>query len=681
MDVGTGAAWIDYDNDGWLDLYITNRIGANKMFHNNGDGTFTDLAGVLGIADETNDGAGVIAGDINNDGWIDLYLANSDNNVLFRNDGGTGFTDITASSTLSSIGESRSTSASFGDYDNDGYLDLYVSHHMGIMSTGVGSTQDYFFHNNGNETFTDVSALLDVSLLLDPGFIGGWTDYDSDGDQDIIVINDCPLGTGLNSGTLVYRNDGGTDPLTDWQFTEVSTAIVEDNCSHGMGLAIGDIDRDGDFDMLYSNVGSVVYFVNNNGVFNEDNDAGFDIQPGDHFSWGTSFLDWDNDGWQDASMAIGALEFGTSIDGSQECNFFKNNGDGTFTDQAASMGLDDTLHTRTIVHGDYDNDGDLDLLMINYGESVRLMRNDIINSNNYVRIKLDSEESAPQGIGSVVEVTTNDGVTQYFEMRSGSNLSGGDEIRAHFGLGTATAIESIKVRWLSGNQTMVFDQPINTEITIKEKVDSKTYVRQSATGNADGSSWSDAYPRLEYALASARAGDSILVADAIYKPTPTDDESETFTVENDYHIFGGFPAIGGQFGDRIPTAYNTVLSGFVGEDQANTNRSLHILTVSTDVADASIDGVKITGGSADGATADQQSGAGILCEGYLSINNVSLENNSALMAGSDILVDGSVAELVVENGEANQSDVLVPAVSAVGGGKITTKGSFMIKKP
>jgi len=404
MDVGTGAAWIDYDNDGWLDLYITNRIGANKMFHNNGDGTFTDLAGVLGIADETNDGAGVIAGDINNDGWIDLYLANSDNNVLFRNDGGTGFTDITASSTLSSIGESRSTSASFGDYDNDGYLDLYVSHHMGIMSTGVGSTQDYFFHNNGNETFTDVSALLDVSLLLDPGFIGGWTDYDSDGDQDIIVINDCPLGTGLNSGTLVYRNDGGTDPLTDWQFTEVSTAIV------------------------------------------------------------TSFLDWDNDGWQDASMAIGALEFGTSIDGSQECNFFKNNGDGTFTDQAASMGLDDTLHTRTIVHGDYDNDGDLDLLMINYGESVRLMRNDIINSNNYVRIKLDSEESAPQGIGSVVEVTTNDGVTQYFEMRSGSNLSGGDEIRAHFGLGTATAIESIKVRWLSGNQTMVFDQPINTEM-------------------------------------------------------------------------------------------------------------------------------------------------------------------------------------------------------------------------
>jgi len=132
MDVGTGAAWIDYDNDGWLDLYITNRIGANKMFHNNGDGTFTDLAGVLGIADETNDGAGVIAGDINNDGWIDLYLANSDNNVLFRNDGGTGFTDITASSTLSSIGESRSTSASFGDYDNDGYLDLYVSHRSRI---------------------------------------------------------------------------------------------------------------------------------------------------------------------------------------------------------------------------------------------------------------------------------------------------------------------------------------------------------------------------------------------------------------------------------------------------------------------------------------------------------------------------------------------------------------------
>lgn len=681
MDVGTGAAWIDYDNDGWLDLYVTNRIGANKMFHNNGDGTFTDLAGDLGITDETNDGAGVVAGDINNDGWIDLYLANSDNNVLFRNDGGTGFTDITVSSSLSSIGENRSTSASFGDYDNDGYLDLYVSHHMGIMSTGVGSTQDYFFHNNGDETFTDVSALLDVSLLLDPGFIGGWTDYDSDGDQDLIVINDCPLGPGLNSGTLVYRNDGGTDPITDWQFTEVSATIVEDNCSHGMGLAIGDVDRDGDFDMLYSNVGSVVYFVNNNGVFNENNTAGFDIQPGDHFSWGTSFLDWDNDGWQDASMAIGALQFGTTIDDTQECNFFKNNGDGTFTDQAAAMGLDDTLHTRTIVHGDYDNDGDLDFLFINYGESVRLMRNDIVNNNNYVRVKLESSVSAPQGIGSVVEVTTNDGVTQYFEMRSGSNLSGGDEIRAHFGLGTATAIESIKVRWLSGNQTMVFDQPINTEITIKEKVETKTFVRQGATGNADGSSWADAYPRLEYALESARSGDSILVADATYKPTSTDDESETFTIGNNYHIYGGFPAAGGEFSDRNLTNFNTVLSGFVGDDNGNTNRSTHVLTVTTDATAASLNGVKVTEGAADGASADQQAGAGIFCRGHLLVANIFFENNTALLSGADILVDGSLAELVVENGEAIQSDAAIPSVSVKEEGKITTKGSFSIKKP
>ena len=181
MAVGTGAAWFDYDNDGWQDLYITNRVGANKLFRNLGDGTFSDVALSLGVTDAANDGGGVVAGDINNDGYIDLYLANSDNNVLYINNGDNSFTDITVSAGLGSMGPNRSTSATFGDYNNDGFLDLYVAHHMGILSTGVGSTQDYFFINNGDETFTDVSqTLLNTTYLVNPGFIGGWSDIDGD---------------------------------------------------------------------------------------------------------------------------------------------------------------------------------------------------------------------------------------------------------------------------------------------------------------------------------------------------------------------------------------------------------------------------------------------------------------------------------------------------------------------
>ncbi len=463
---GTGAAWFDYNNDGFLDIYITNRNVANKLFKNNGDGTFTDVAVSLGVDDSSFDGAGVAIGDINNDGFQDIYLANGDEDKIYLNNFGGSFTDITIGSGIEVSGDSRGTSASFGDYDEDGFLDIYVANHDIIPGSTNASLQDRLFLNNGNNTFTDVSGLLGVSELSEAGFIGGWTDYDKDGDLDIILVNDCGYSTIPPGGTRIFRNDGGTDPINDWTFTEVSTFIIGNDCSHGMGIGIGDYNRDGWMDIFYTDIGVPNLFKNNGGTFSHvTNSSGMGNQGGGDYSWGTSFLDYDNDMDQDIVMAVGAF-FPTSPD--QYSNFYNNGGSNFFFNVAASLGVDVGAKTRTIVHGDYDNDGDLDLLMVNYDSLVTLYRNDVINNNNYLRIFLDGDAGNKDGIGAKVKVTTPDGKVQYFEMRSGSNLGGGDEICAHFGVGINSFVLEVEVTWLSGSTTTVYDITINQVLTISE---------------------------------------------------------------------------------------------------------------------------------------------------------------------------------------------------------------------
>jgi len=263
MNVGTGAAWVDYDNDGYLDLYITNREAANCMFHNNGDGTFTELAASLGIQDTDGDGSGVSFADYNNDGWNDFYLCNGYGDRLFRNENGASFTDVTLEAGFDINNERRSTSGTWGDYDNDGLLDLYVTHHIPMADADPNAdTQDQLFHNNGDGTFTDVSDLFSSDDISGAGFIGGWFDFDHDGDLDIMLINDCPV-YGISVPMLLFRNDGGTDGETDWTFTEVAASVGIDDCKNGMGLAVGDYNRDGWMDFYYSNIGACVFYENN----------------------------------------------------------------------------------------------------------------------------------------------------------------------------------------------------------------------------------------------------------------------------------------------------------------------------------------------------------------------------------------------------------------------------------
>ena len=468
MFFGAGAAWFDYNKDGDIDLYVTARTGANKLYENNGDGTFTDVAAAMGVQDATGDGGGVAIADINNDGWDDLFLANNQGNKLFKNNSGTSFTDITntAFADTTAGGLSKTVSASWGDYDKDGYLDLYISHHEPpAYNQSEGTRQDFLYHNNGNETFTDVSDLLGLAHLTSWGFIGGWTDYDKDGDLDIFLVNDC-LNTPYGLPTKIFRNDGYNAGLGEWEFTEAGVASGVDDCRNGMGIAVGDYNRDGWMDVFYTNIGECVLFQNNNGVFADSSAAaGIDIQPVQDFSWGATFMDYDLDGWQDIFVSIGTL---SPIHDSQPNNVFQNNGDGTFTDKAVALGLDDDRRTRSMLYGDYDNDGDMDIYMINYGQDCILFRNDNNNGNNWLKIKLEGSQSDKNGIGSKISLTTSDGVTQYYETRSGSNLSGGDSPYAHFGLDTNTIITQLRVEWLSGEVQIFNSVDTNQLLTVVE---------------------------------------------------------------------------------------------------------------------------------------------------------------------------------------------------------------------
>lgn len=454
---GTGAAWFDYNKDGLLDLYVSMRAGPNKLFENNGDLTFTDVAATLGVEDADSDGGGVSVADFNNDGWDDLFLSNHGGNKLYKNNSGLSFTDITASAFEDPLvcGDFRSPSATWGDYDNDGFLDIYISQHTSQVNNDT-SSQDYLYYNDGDETFTDVSILLDTMQLFGWGFIGGWSDFDNDDDMDIIVVNDCFPEPLPYYPTKIFENQGGSDPL-NWNFSEVSAISGIDDCRNGMGIAVGDYNRDGWMDVFYTNIGPCVLFENDEGTFMDvSGSAGIDSQDPGIYSWGPSFMDYDLDGWQDIMVAFGSL-LPYQIPDPHPNMLFKNNGDGTFTDQAPAFGIDDERRSRQAIYGDYDNDGDLDIFVVNYGQDVTLLRNDNNNGNHWLKINLEGTTSNANGVGARIKISTPDGLFQYYETKAGSNLGGGDSPYAHFGLAGNTTIDTISIKWPSGTEQVILN--------------------------------------------------------------------------------------------------------------------------------------------------------------------------------------------------------------------------------
>ncbi|MBZ0301340.1 MAG: CRTAC1 family protein [Anaerolineae bacterium] len=454
--LATGQAWGDFNNDGWVDLYVTGNLEPNVLYINQQDGTFGVASQSEQVAVTDVPSGGAIWADYDNDGWRDLYVLNLGANRLFRNVRGEYFEDVTLHA---GVGDARKgTTAAWADYDNDGFLDLYVTNwscQHACDPVDLSLSQDVLYHNQGDGTFADVSHLLDYDRLLGAGFAASFADYDNDGDLDLYVVNDKvshPI------GNVLWRNDGAG--CEGWCWTDVSAQAGAQAVVHGMGLATGDYDNDGDLDFYFSNLVKPMVLLQNqgDGTFVDRTDVarvGYDTER--TVGWGTAFLDFDNDGWLDIYLGTSGLSanYGQAgmlypfVDG-----IFHNRRDGSFArldvearwKQAASMGL---------ATADYDHDGFVDVIVGHWNKGYRLYRNEVGQHSDYrwLTIRLTGTDAVNRdAIGARVRVTTDDGLTQMREVKSGSSLGAGDDTALHFGLGNANLVD-VTIQWPNGITT------------------------------------------------------------------------------------------------------------------------------------------------------------------------------------------------------------------------------------
>jgi hypothetical protein len=456
--LGSGSAWADYDNDGDLDIYVTNNGGASRLYRNQGDTDgdgipdFIDFASLAGVRDPNGISHSAVFIDYDNDGDQDLFKTNQGGNVLYQNrlidGGGATFLDVTTTSGLRDDG--RTITSAWADYNMDGFLDVYLAKHFNCLPSDT-STQDRLYVNNGDGTFSDNSVFLcpagippcpQVDSRL--GSTAGWFDFDNDGDLDLYLVSDVLDGSW--AGNVLWRNDG-PDGYGGWIFTDISTEAGVDQAVSGMGLGIGDYDNDGYLDLAFSNVGANVLLHNNgDGTFsNVTAVAGVarDTTPaGDQsVTWGTNFFDHDNDGNLDLFFVAGNVD-DVPID--QPDAFFRNNGDGTFTDLSISSGLGDPSRGRNASTADLDFDGFVDVFVGNYGEAPKLYRNNSSfygNPNHWLQVTVQGSRSNRDGIGTRITATTPDGVSQIREITSGPTHGGGDYRAAYFGLDSNTTCD------------------------------------------------------------------------------------------------------------------------------------------------------------------------------------------------------------------------------------------------
>ncbi len=437
-----GQAWGDYDNDGWLDFYVTDPRGSNKLFRNDGDGTFTlaSLSGSVSLPAAISSGA--VFADYDNDGWADLLVLNQGENVLFHNENGTGFTDVTETAGL--LNSAHSKTAAWGDFDNDGYIDLYIANWSCSPNCGrpVEGDRDRLFRNKGDGTFRDMTSFLRGDKTRGAGFVGSFVDYDNDGDLDIYLVNDefiNPVGNGL------WRNDGFG--CGGWCWVEVSEETGSDTQLMGMGLAMADYDNDGDMDFYFSNAGPMTLLQNVDGRFRDVAPvAGVDLGL-DAIGWGAVFLDYDNDGWQDLYLALSDM-----VSTNEPRNpLFRNNGDGTFSDVAMLTGLMSSSRTLGVATADYDQDGRIDMLVGNFEEGYRLYHNESINNHNSITVRLIGGGGVNRdAIGARVQVVTADGRSQLRDVQAGSSLGAGNALELYFGLGDQTTVSELTIFWPDG---------------------------------------------------------------------------------------------------------------------------------------------------------------------------------------------------------------------------------------
>lgn len=467
--LSTGIAWGDVNRDGWQDVYVTNNAGYNTLYVNNGDGSFakSPLSDSISLPGAISGGASFV--DYNNDGWLDLYVLNYGMNVLYMNDGGEQFVNVTETAGVGDVGKGES--AGWGDFDGDGWLDLYVANwamtcnNWGCdMGVPMERDTDKLYRNNGDGTFADVTDYLTEPQRLGAGFVGSWVDYDSDGDLDIYVVNDK---WGLDTKNVLWRNDGaGCD---GWCFTDVSAESNSDQLIFGMGLAIGDYDNDLDLDLYMSNMGTAgesMKLLRNegDGTFADVSaESGAGIEGG--VGWGTIMSDFNNDGWLDLYMSQAIM----MVPETTPNRIFINNRDGSFTDFTDLAGGNGDGDSMSVGSVDVDNDGRMDVMVGNWDSGYQLFQNQsgLAADNNWAKIELiGSGDVNRQAVGARVYITRSDGLEQMQEVKLGSSMGVSNDIRLHFGLGMAT-IESATVVWPNGVSQTFDSVPVNQILTLE----------------------------------------------------------------------------------------------------------------------------------------------------------------------------------------------------------------------
>ena len=492
--MGSGTAFLDYDNDGDLDLYIVNGAPlpgfetatppANILYQNDGDGRFIDVTAAAGVGD-TGYGIGCVAADYDNDGDADLYVTNFGANLLYQNNGDGTFTDVTTHAGVDG-GDKWSSSCAFVDYDHDGNLDLYVVNYLDYDIAGdrdwhdprgqriyanpqvYPGVSDILYRSNGDGTFSDVTR--QAGVYNDDGKGLGVTcgDYDNDGRIDIYVAND-------TTPNFLYRNVG------DGRFVDIGpfagAAYNEHGVAEGgMGVDFGDYNNDGSLDIFvtnFSNETNTLYHNTTDGALIDfSNIAGLGEVSFLKLAFGTKFFDADNDGALDLFVANGHL-YPTESDAleyAQTDQLFINTGEGTFVDLSEESGEYFSIKRvgRGATFGDYDNDGDTDIFVVNLNQKGVLLRNEGGNRHNWLMIKTVGVKSNRDGIGARVEVATRSH-SQIREVQAGSSYLSGHDLRLIFGLGTETKAETIRITWPSGVQQTLTDVEANQLIIINEE--------------------------------------------------------------------------------------------------------------------------------------------------------------------------------------------------------------------
>ena len=494
---GGGIVAFDYDDDGNADVFIANSNGPNVLYRNNGDGTFTEVAARAGVADPGGRGNGGCAADYDNDGDVDLYVTNYGPSRLFENRGDGTFVEASAGAGVEeAFSGFRSTGCSWGDYDGDGAPDLVVVRHMYEHRSDILADPHYMvgglgglvlYHNDGGGAFTNVTAILgdptppaegipgvdevEVSNLWGAGFQPSWLDYDNDGDVDLYVVND--FGRFLH-GNVLWRNDGPA-PDGGWTFVDVSRGSGADVEIYGMSMAVGDYNHDGFFDIFITDIrGNVLLRNDGNGRTFTDTAEYVGVNTRMigrrvRVSWGSFFFDYDNDADLDLYVVSGYLG-GDTVAGNpleQPNILLRNEDDGTFTDVSWASGADDPGVGRGGVYLDYDNDGCLDLLIANLGQRARLFRNTCEWGNNWLAVDVVGKHGNRDGLGARLEIEAN-GRRQIREVASGHSHMGQNVATAYFGLADAPSIDSLTVRWPGGAVQTLTDVQPNQRLTLTE---------------------------------------------------------------------------------------------------------------------------------------------------------------------------------------------------------------------